>query len=480
LQRGPDFVANKRSTPRGAASAPKPAAARGEPARAPGLRATLLEALGALAAAPIIGILAGFLLLFGGVFLAIAWTTGPERLFDSYRYAAFGARTSGRIVESWAAIEFDPADVPEGKLYWQPVSRISPCAVVEFDGDWETPARRAFCGNRFEFSENFRLDDWRTLAPEVPFAFARDASGFAVEEVRMSAAALNWISTHAPRSTFMLSKPPPTTALGALEQQFDRPLDVAVASWTTPVPAFALAFDPAHPDSPLPAKLVEQRQSGFWWGSLLFTLVLAVPGIAVWRVGIGLLTGQRGALAWLLTLAPLFALPWWSDVLPTLVRRANRNWAEIATAMLDDINRVTRFSASAPEDALLADGERLVWRVQAGRYADTFGRVRFRAPQPLPASPDAALAALREQAAADVAALDAGARARLFTRLREQYDAFARDVQPVFTAAAEATLRDPAVDAGTRRAARDFLVYGSGGSYYEDQLDALERSARRP
>jgi hypothetical protein len=433
--------------------------------------------IGGVLQASVLGMVAGFFLLFGGIFLAVAWSTGPQPLIASFRYAPYTGQADGRIVESWTAVEFDPADLPQGKLYWQPVSRISPCVVVEYAGDWGAALSRTFCGNRFEFREDFRFDDWHTMAPGVPFAFLRDASGFAVEEIRMSKVALDWISTHPPNHTFMLSKPPPTTALGALREQLDRPLDVAMASWTTPFPPFPLAYDPKHPDQAMPAKFVEERRSGFWWGSMIFTLILAAPGIFVWRMGMNWLTGQPGTILWLLTLAPILALPWWSEVLPQIVRHANRNWAEVGSDMLDDINRVTRFSASARDDATLAGGERLVWHVESGAYADTFGRVHFSVPQPLSASPNAALDALRAQASEQVGRLASTERAALFIRLRQQFDAFARQVQSVFTTAAEDTLRDAGADAAAHRAAREFLIFASGGSYYEDQLDALEKPA---
>jgi len=444
------------------------------------LRASLLTTMGQFLAAPLIGMVAGFLLLFGGIFLAVAWMAGPQPLIESYRYAPFTAQVSGRIVESWTALDFDPDDLPEGKLRWQPYSKIAPCVVVEYTGDWGAPMRRGLCGNRFQFREDFRLDDWNTMAPGVPFAFQRDASGFAVEEIRLGKAALDWLSAHPPHDIFMLSKPPAATALGALKEQFDHPLDVAIASWTTPFPAFALAYDPRHPEEAMPAKLVDERKRGFWWGGLVFTVLLAVPGVFVWRIGMNFLTGQSGWLLWLLTLVPMLALPWWSEVLPKLLRHANHNWADIGGDMLDDMTRVTRFSSGAPADVLLASGERLLWHVESGAYADTFGRMRFVMPQPPPKTAGPALAALRVQASEQVRKLDSSEQAALFVRLRQQYEGNAREVQSMFWTAAEDTLRDAKADRAAHRAARNFLIFASGGSFYEDQLDALERSAGEP
>ena len=179
------------------------------------LRDWLIGTLGMMAAAPVIGLFAGFLLLFGGIFLGIAWQVAMKPLVDMREYAAFTASTSGHIVESWAAIDFNPADLPAGKLYWDRASKISRCAVVEYTaGEWGAPLRRAFCGMRLNFGDDFRLSDWAEAVQEgIPFTFLRDASGFEVQEVRMSRATLDWISHHSPRDTFMMSKPPPVTAL---------------------------------------------------------------------------------------------------------------------------------------------------------------------------------------------------------------------------------------------------------------------------
>lgn len=437
------------------------------------LRATIGQGLATVVSAPLIGLIAGFMLLFGGIFLAMAWTLGPKPLLDFRQYAPFTAHADGRIVESWIALEFDPAALPKGKLYWQPWSQVTPCAIVEYAGDWGAPQQRAICGNRLAFSDSFRLDDWKMLMPDVPFSFARDANGFSVQELRMSKAALDWLNTHPP-STYSRIKPLPATAYADLREAHDAPLDVALSSWTAPVKTIPLAYDPQHPESAVPAKVVADASAGVWWGGWIFALIFAVPGVIVLRMGMRFLTGQSGAILWLLTLAPLLALPWWSDFLPKLVRHANADWADIGTDMLADLSRLTRFTASAPGEALLRDGERIVWKANEGVYADSFGRLHFAMPNPVPTSEEAVLGELRVQTVAQVRGLDSATRSAMFRQLREQYEANRQSVQRLFTDAALDTLRDATADAAAHKAARNFLIFASGGTYYEDQLDKLE------
>lgn len=434
----------------------------------------LLGQMAQILVAPLMGLIAGALLLFGGIFLAVAWNAGVQPLVDAQHYATFSGKAGGHIVESWAALEFDPSVMPKGKLYWQPYAKIAPCAVVEYSGDWGAPLRRAFCGNRFTFGEEFRLDDWTTLAPGIGFAFPRDASGFAREEIRLDKSAFDWLETHPPHSTFMFGKPPPTTALAALREQFDSPVDVATASWTTTVPTLALAYDPKHPELPMPAKYVDRHRQFHWLG-LIVVVILGVPGLLVWRMGMSFLFGTTSrALLWLLTIAPLAALPWWGDFLPSLLRHANADWAQIGRDMLDDISGTTRLIASEPDAATLADGKRIIWQLDAGIHADTFGRIHFALPQPAPETSAAALSALRMQASAQVRAWPAAAQTALFLRLRDDTKSDRNRVATVFTTAAEDLVRDLKANPDARIAARKFLLFGM--QYNQWDVDALEKS----
>ncbi len=145
-----------------------------------------------------------FLLLFGGIFLAIAWQVGPEPMIDAARYKTFTAHSNGRIVESWLAMEFDPVDMGQ-KRRWFAFAKVAPCIVAEYDGDWGTSRRRAFCGNQVKFREDLNLNMWDTLRPGVLFAWQRDASGFAIGEIRLSKTARDWLAAQPPYSTFHVS-----------------------------------------------------------------------------------------------------------------------------------------------------------------------------------------------------------------------------------------------------------------------------------
>jgi hypothetical protein len=346
--------------------------------------------------------------------------------------------------------------------------------VVEYPGDFSAPLRRAFCGRRFDFHDSFPVTDFATLAPDVPFAFARDAKGFAVLQLRTSADAVKWLKSHPPDTMLGLGQPPPPTALDALREQYDQPLEIAQASWSTPTPQFPLAMDPAHPEQAMPAKYVEQRRDAFWFGGLVFAAIFFAIGLAVWLFGmVFLFRGLAPPLFWLATLTPLLALPWASDGLPKLVRYFNHNWGDIATDVVNDLSRGTRIEAFEPGDAWQTDGERIEIYADRGRYSDSFGKIPFRKP-PQTLTAQQAMDALSEQTAVYVAGLDSASTASLFLRLRELYDANLRHTQLLFDEAALAVLKNADLDARAHTAAKKFLMFAPAGKFYQDQLEATE------
>jgi hypothetical protein len=196
----------KRRKPGGDRQDRRPAPAEPPPAPPPfapppSAKARLGEALRAIAIGKAAGLTIGwgirlYAALFLGaaaVFLTVGWKSGPQRVLDAREYASFTATAQGRIVESWLAIEFDPARVGPGG-FWRGSARATPCAVVEYDGDWGSPLRRAFCGKRLQFNESYYLHDIDVMATDVPFDWPREANGFAVPEMRFAPATLRWLA----------------------------------------------------------------------------------------------------------------------------------------------------------------------------------------------------------------------------------------------------------------------------------------------
>jgi len=66
------------------------------PSAAERMRQMLLGGVAQVLIGPIIGMVGGFMLLFGGIFLAIAWSAGPQPWLDSRRYAPVTAHVDGR------------------------------------------------------------------------------------------------------------------------------------------------------------------------------------------------------------------------------------------------------------------------------------------------------------------------------------------------------------------------------------------------
>jgi hypothetical protein len=422
---------------------------KNEPPRWRGI--VLGNALGLLIG-PFVRLLAALMLGFAIVLLSAGWQAGPQPLLDSTHYRSYTAHADGRIVESWLALEFDPASLGEHSL-WFGAARGTHCAVVEYAGDWGASTRRAFCGNRIAVhaSDNLpRLVADTTMAPGVPFAMPRDARGFVAPDVRMSPPARDWLEHHPQHDV-----PGAKNALEALRLQIDRPLDDAIAGWSTRAPLFPLMLDPQHPDDAMPTRYVENKASGGSVGQWIGSVLLLAAGGWLWLRGMAwLMAGLPRAAMLFAAIVPLLLLPWWGERMPAALSRLDPRVARVIADMLDDIDRVGRLNGSAPDDATLAQGE----RIDVGSaYADTFGRIRYTSPQPAPNDADAALRALVEQTTAQMLAFDAADRSAVFTHLADDKRAERYGVGLLFLPSAKQALVDATGDAQTKRAANDFL-----------------------
>jgi len=402
---------------------------------------------------------AAFFLGIGGLLLAIAWQSGPQQLLQARHFAKLTATAEARIVESWLALDVALADMKDN-IRWRAFTKASPCMVVEYEhGDWGTALRRAFCGNRFGFTESYALHDLREIAPKVPFAWQRDAAGFAQPELRLSRKALDWLAQAPPTETVLMG-PPPKTALELLQRELDRPLDHALAGWAGPAQRITLALDPADPTDAMPAGFVADRRNA--GGNWITFLMFGALGLMFWSGGMRALLGDIGRIALgMATLLPLLGLPWWSESLPRALRAVQSDVGSVFGDMIDTLDPLGRLLSSEPGAAALAQGARLALPAAGGIYAETFGRIRFAPPDTPSRSPaqsaDLALAALAETARAQVAAMPPIDRVSLFSRLQMDKTNDLKQAGLVFLPAAREALLDPHADGTVRAAASGFL-----------------------
>ena len=429
-----------------------PRARADEPAETPSF---LGQSIGTLLG-PFVRLIAAFLLGAGGIFLIMAWQAAPQKAVDAARYAKYTQQVQGTIVESWVALEVDTAGI-RLEENWRASSRATPCALVEYEGSWGPPTRRVFCGDRLPFSTDFAFHDVGELTPGVAFVWARDAAGFAVPEIRLSASARAWLATHG-FDTFMHRKWPVKTALDELRVDLDEPVENAVAGWIAPAANMPLAFNPEQPAQALPAGFVAAHQH--WHpGTLILAAVIGLMGLAVWFKGITVLVGDGVALPARVIIAvlPLLALPWWGEEFPRALSHLNAQWGSVVTDIVREMQGVDRLLASDPADAPLAGGERLIWQPAQSIYVDTFGRLHYAQPQPAPASADAALAALAQTVTAQTRTLGEDQQIEIFARLERDTEHDLMGAGIVFLPAATQAARDPNSGAALRRAATAFV-----------------------
>jgi hypothetical protein len=392
------------------------------------------------------------------VMLAVAWRTGPQAHLDAARYASYTARSQGTIAESWIALDFDPGDVGDSD-FWQRPARALPCTVVDYTGDWGAPIQRAFCGDRFQFSERYVNEGLDELVPGVPFAWRRDAHGFAVPEIRLSDRARAWLAATATDAA-AYDMPPrdrPRTAYEALRYHLDRPLEHAIAGWSAPAPTMPLALDPAHPADVVPAAYADAmaQQAD---ANLPLALITGALGLGLWWYGMTLLMrGMPRAPMLFATILPLLLLPWWGRHMPLAIARLDTGMARIVTDMLDDVDHVRRLRTSEPAAAWLAHGSRLTWTLDESQYKATLGWLHFAPPAVPPANADAALAAIADSVTAQMRAVGDDTRAILFDRLAGMNQTGRHDVGVAFAPAAREALLDPRTPRKVADAARAFL-----------------------
>lgn len=385
--------------------------------------------------------------------LAIAWQLGPHRYLESRAFDTLTERVPARIVDRWLAIEFDPVEM--GRYpNWRASTLASPCMVVEYEGGWGAAQRRAFCGTRLPFYEHYMLDEIAEVSPGVPFAWSRDDRGFVVTEMRMSKATFDYLDKRTGEAAQGMPDAP--SVLTSLRGELDRPVDSAIIGWRNAESPLTVAVNPAEPSQSWPVGYMEaSRARGIgWFGAIMAGLF----GLFLWFAGIRLLAGNhRLPLVLFVGALPLLWVPWFADKIPPLVKSMNRDFGQVIGDMMGTVDGVDRFVASAPEEATLASGARVVLAPGKTGYADSFGRIAFRRPDTTPRDADAALVALADTVATQMRAMDDDARSAVFAALaRDKRDGHNR-VGVVFLRAAREALVAPDTPPQTRAQARRFL-----------------------
>jgi hypothetical protein len=273
----------------------------------------------------------------------------------------------------------------------------------------------------------------------------------------VSAAAKKYLeTTHGPPSVFTPADLKSGTEMSWLRHAYDRPGDEAVAGWVQPEPKLSIAVDPARPGVAWPVGFIEDqsRRKPDWIVGVLGFLF----GTIAWFIGWQLVLGERSpVLVAVFAIGLLLGLPWWGEALPRMIRSMNADFGEVIADMLGDVDALDRLVASAPEDATLAQGERIAWRAGDDVYADTFGKIAFKLPNPRPANPDAALNALADEVAANMRALDESDRSKIFERLEQNKIGGRSQAGFVFLRAAREAFVDAHAAPAVRDHARRFL-----------------------
>lgn len=448
-RKGNERSAKPSHTPLDSGGAPLPASTTIE--HAGSVRETLASWIVGTVMGRFYALYAAFFLGVGGLMLAVGWQAGPHKYLEGREIAALSVRVPARIVESWVALEFDPRQMGD-YTNWQAFALASPCIVVEYDGGWAGPQRRAFCGGRFAFrSDAYTLHDITEVTAGVPFAWARDTRGYAVPELRMSKAALAYLQAPAK----VEHATPDVHALAAVREQYDRPVDHAVVGWSRADVQLEVAIDPAHPAQSWPAGYIDGTARAPAMGMAVIALLM---GLGLWFAGIRMLAGRhRWPMILFVGAIPLVWLPWFTEKVPSLVGSLHTGAGQVVDEMMDTVEGPDRFIASAPEDATFARGERVALAPVGTAYAATFGRFDLAAPAKPYADTDAALLALADEIAARMRRLDAKERAGVFAALAQGKEDGKNASGYAFLRAAREALLAPDTPAEVRTQARRFL-----------------------
>jgi hypothetical protein len=443
--------------------------------------------------------------LMGAVVMAIglalltgAWLNGPRMALLEREIRQMSARAEAETVDPWWEIDVELARVAPD-VRWEVHTQARLCATVVYVLAGERH-QRLLCGAERGGRLPLDLVETWALMPGVGIDWPRDASGLPRVEVRMRPAAVAFLREHAlfePHAWQMRVSPKgseaertarraeleadPPDALDLLLLELDRPLEWLARSWPARDDTrFEMRVDPREPGKAWPAVFADgvQVHAGHW----VFSAFLAVTGLLVWWQGIriGFIDlSLRARLA--VAVVPLLLAPWWGGCAGHLMQRLAPDAWGLGRDLAADLGMQSRRALAAPDPASFAGHERIVWSASgdASAYAEVFGRVPLRRPEPAPADADAALAEAARQLAAAVAAMPEAEASALFETLIEAERAGRVEVSLLFLRAAREAALDPDRGVAVGRRAGQFLSLLTTQPYREPEPDAAGFAARK-
>ncbi len=401
----------------------------------------------------------------GGAFLSTAWLAAPARLLLHRDLMRYTGRADGHVSQPFWRFEVALDRLGDG-WNWAAVTNAELCADFEVKSDARLTTHVTLCGARRGRTAPWGIVETRELAPGVPIAWPRDASGYPEVTIRLSPGAREWLSSRAAGFWPLIGQseearaamPPAGNELDALLLEVDRPLEWLVRSWpaSTAEAPIPMAFDPAAPEYPLPVAVVESglATQPEWPMAVSLAAFGALAWIVGWRYALADASRLRVAAVCVL---PLVWLPWWGGrferVLVWLEPRAGQVGAEI----FHDLTEPLRLPVEARGLDAMAGYARVQWTRASSYYDLLMGPFAPAKPEPAPADADAALVAAVEQVTAHVLAADDDALLELFARLRQD-ELFDRgQIGLLFLDAARRVAVDEHHREDVRRTAASFL-----------------------
>ncbi len=401
----------------------------------------------------------------GGAFLSTAWLAAPARLLLHRDLGAYTAHADGHPSQPFWRFEIALDRLGDG-WNWAAVTQAELCADFAVKSGTQSTTHVTLCGARRGRTAPWGIVETQELAPGVPIAWPRDASGYPEVTMRLSPGAREWLTSRAAGFWPLIGQseearaamPPAGNELDALLLEVDRPLEWLVRTWpaSTSETAIPMAFDPSSPEYPLPVAVVESglATQPDWLLAVGLAVFGSVAWITGWHYALASTSRLRVAAA---CVVPLVLLPWWGGRFERVLLWLEPRAGQVGTDILHDLTEPLRLPVEARGLDALAGYERVHWSRASSYYDLLTGPFAPTRPEPAPADSDAALVAAVLQVTTKALAADDDALLALFERLRQDELVDRGQLGLLFLDAARRVALDERHNHDVRRTAASFL-----------------------